>query len=388
MVSIIIWDAEENRVEDTLPDEEQINILHSAAEILPDAPVILEELRKVAQSDITKLYQLGQNHFFVFDATMADGAHYIVRIARFSDPTELSYIRDKVQRECEILKWMDSLASLPVPRPILCEVNSASPPFMITSKCEGIEVIFGFGTLSEDAKIRNLRSFARFAIAMFQAQCPQQIGSIMRFSSNSPRNSRSTKVEIGPAVAYRKTETPSQCFSSAQEYIRWLIACKQNRASSVVNVGPILRRAEAIFVEEDRRQDADQLRCIPCHGDAVSHNILIDDSGEITGVIDWEFHMILPAYLAVDYPSWITYDGLQDPKFFPNTGQFSPFWPTSRQEAASLRQLYDNIVKKLDYQYYLSLKRGEIARLIMQWLITDEDREGEKLESWLDSLSM
>ncbi|KAJ3851327.1 hypothetical protein EV368DRAFT_43371 [Lentinula lateritia] len=331
MVSIIIWDAQENRVEDTLPDEEQINILHSAAEILPGAPVILEELRKVAQSDITKLYQLGQNHFIVFDATMADGAHYIVRIARFSDPTELSYIRDK---------------------------------------------------------IRNLRSFARFAITMFQAQCPQQIGSIMRFSSNSPRNSRSTKVEIGPAVAYRKTETPSQCFSSAQEYIRWLIACKQNRASSVANVGIILRRAEAIFVEEDKHQDADQLRCIPCHGDAVSHNILIDDSGEITGVIDWEFHMILPAYLAVDYPSWITYDGLQDPKFFPNTGQFSPFWPTSRQEAASLRQLYDNIVKKLDHQYYLSLKKGEIARLIMQWLITDKDREGEKLESWLDSLSM
>ncbi|KAJ4475826.1 hypothetical protein C8R41DRAFT_923540 [Lentinula lateritia] len=380
MVSVIFWDVQGNRIEDTLPDEEQVDILHSVTEILPDAPVILGELRKVAQTDISKLHQLGQNHFFVFDATMTDGAHYIVRVARFSEPTELSYLRDKVQRECEILKWMGSLDSLPVPKPILCDATSPSPPFMITNKCEGIQVIYGFGTLSEDAKMRNLRSFARFAIAMFQAKCPQQIGSIMRFSSNSesPRDSGSTKVEIGPVVAYRKTETPSQCFSSAQEYIRWLIACKQNRANSVANVKPILRRAEAIFAQETQRQDEEQLRCIPWHGDAVSHNILIDNSGEITGVIDWEFHMILPAYLAVDYPSWITYDGLQDPNFFPTTGQFSPFWPTSRQEATSLRQMYDEhleIVKKLDHTYYLSLKKGEIARLIMQWLIADEDRE-------------
>ncbi|KAJ3906161.1 hypothetical protein F5879DRAFT_798130 [Lentinula edodes] len=333
MVSIIFWDVLGHRIEDTLPDEEQVDILHSVTEVLPDAPVILRELRKVAQTDILKLHQLGQNHFFVFDATMSDGAHYIVRVARFSDPTELSYLRDKM---------------------------------------------------------RNLRSFARFAIAMFQAKCPQQIGSIMRFSSNSEstRNSESTNVEIGPVVAYRKTETPSQCFSSAQEYIRWLIACKQNRANSVANVKPILRRAEVIFAQETKRQDEEQLRCIPWHGDAVSHNILIDSSGEITGVIDWEFHMILPAYLAVDYPSWITYDGLQDPKFFPTTGQFSPFWPTSRQEATTLRQKYDEIVKKLDHAYYLSLKKGEIARLIMQWLIADEDRECEKLENWLDSLSM
>ncbi|KAJ4487678.1 hypothetical protein J3R30DRAFT_3786936 [Lentinula aciculospora] len=295
---------------------------------------------------------------------MADGAHYIVRIARFSDPTELSYLRNKVWREYEILKWMSSLASLPVPRPILCEANSTSPPFMITSKCEGIEVIYGFGTLSEDAKVK-IRFFLRLlcskhhALSKLEVLCasPPPLPAILE-------------------VLRLKLDQPLPT-----EKLRLL--CNRNRTTSVANIEPILRRMETVFAEEARRQDGTQLRCIPYHSDAVSHNILIDDSGEIAGVIDWECHVILPAYLAVDYPSWITYDGLQDP----NTGQFSPFWAASRQEAASMPQIYSNIVKKLDYDYYLSVKKGESVPLINKRLNTDEDQECEKLGSWLDSQS-
>jgi hypothetical protein len=69
----------------------------------------------------------------------------------------------------------------------------------------------------------------------------------------------------------------------------------------------------------------------------------INSEGLITGVIDWEFHMVKPAVLAATYPSWIRYDGTIDPRFVDRKGQFSSFWTVSPVDAKRLRQEYDAV---------------------------------------------
>ena len=87
--------------------------------------------------------------------------------------------------------------------------------------------------------------------------------------------------------------------------------------------------------------DAAFLRGVPSHEDLSGQNVFINREGLITGIIDWEFHMIKPAVLAAAYPSWIRYDGTADPRFVDRKGQFPSFWMASPVDAEKLRQEYD-----------------------------------------------
>jgi hypothetical protein len=50
---------------------------------------------------------------------------------------------------------------------------------------------------------------------------------------------------------------------------------------------------------------------VPSHEDFGAQNVFINDDGLITGVIDWEFHMVKSAVLAATYPFWIRYDAIR-----------------------------------------------------------------------------
>jgi len=66
-------------------------------------------------------------------------------------------------------------------------------------------------------------------------------------------------------------------------------------------------------------------------------NILVDKSGSITGVVDWEYHVLHPAVLAASYPPWLSYEGCNDPRF---VDPKQTFWLDSPEESKRLRDLY------------------------------------------------
>ena len=104
-----------------------------------------------------------------------------------------------------------------------------------------------------------------------------------------------------------------------------------------------LKRLENLILEFVSGYDAALLRGVPSHQDFSGQNVFINGEGLITGIIDWEFHMVKPAALAAAYPSWIRYDGTADPRFVDRKGQFSSFWMASPVDAKKLRQEYDAV---------------------------------------------
>jgi Ser/Thr protein kinase RdoA (MazF antagonist) len=112
-----------------------------------------------------------------------------------------------------------------------------------------------------------------------------------------------------------------------------------------------LKRLENRILGSVSGYDAAFLRGVPSHEDFIEHNVFINGEGLITGVIDWEFHMVKPAVLAAAYPFWIRYDGTSDPRFVDREGQFSSFWTASPVDAKRLRQEYDAVCVNTFNQY-------------------------------------
>ncbi|KAG6812517.1 hypothetical protein H0H92_002408 [Tricholoma furcatifolium] len=82
------------------------------------------------------------------------------------------------------------------------------------------------------------------------------------------------------------------------------------------------------------------LRGVLSHDDLNEQNILVDEHGQVTGVVDWEYHSITPAFLAANYPPWLSYDGPLDPRF---ADPHSLLWLDSAEQSKSLREYYSEV---------------------------------------------
>ncbi|KAG6812199.1 hypothetical protein H0H92_003935 [Tricholoma furcatifolium] len=87
------------------------------------------------------------------------------------------------------------------------------------------------------------------------------------------------------------------------------------------------------------------LRGVFSHDDLNDQNILVDEYGRVSGIVDWEYHSITPAFLAASYPPWLSYDGRLDPRFAePNW----TVWLDRKEQINSLREYYSE-VRRLNY---------------------------------------
>ncbi|KAF8960962.1 hypothetical protein BDZ97DRAFT_1921655 [Flammula alnicola] len=389
----VLWDADGNEIRDEYPPVDPPDILRNPENAAFNLDTIIGRLKEMGGSDVVALHQLAQNHYFVLDASAKDGGHYIVRIARniiSSSSDRLSFLQDKLRRECEFMRWVSSAKNIPMP---LVHYYDASvvTPYMVTDKCEGCLLIDAFGILPFEAKvISNIRSYARIALDLFRIDAPDGIGSISSFQPTA--DARSGRPILGPYILPSGLHTPSTVFQSIEEYFRWLISVKKTSTDvgttklDLDKAQVTLKRLESLISESVSGYDAELIRGVPSHQDFCGQNVFIDGEGLITSVIDWEFHMVKPAVLAAAYPSWIRYDGTADPRFVDKMDQFSSFWMASPVDAKRLRQAYDAIVKEEDPEYYRALKAGAFCRMAEEWLLSDVVDIGcRRMKAWLDS---
>ena len=83
---------------------------------------------------------------------MKDGRHYIVRIARVTLPSSCGFLKDKLRRECEFMRWVSSATNIPMPQVHYYDA-SIDAPYMVTDKCEGSLLIDAFVILPFEAKV-------------------------------------------------------------------------------------------------------------------------------------------------------------------------------------------------------------------------------------------
>lgn len=93
-------------------------------------------------------------------------------------------------------------------------------------------------------------------------------------------------------------------------------------------------------------------RIVLAHLDSTLSNILTV-RGAITGVIDWEFHGLLPLYLAAQDLPWLQYQGHEDAGRFdpvnPATGLGITIWLERRPDAQQYIDAYDKVSLCLHY---------------------------------------
>lgn len=86
------------------------------------------------------------------------------------------------------------------------------------------------------------------------------------------------------------------------------------------------------------------LRCVLTHADLHGYNILVNDNGDITAVLDWEINRIQPAILGVDYPLWLSTQGVLDPRFSAD----SWWWEESPTERERFCSTFEEVRHSID----------------------------------------
>ncbi|KAF9471906.1 hypothetical protein BDN70DRAFT_520638 [Pholiota conissans] len=128
------------------------------------------------------------------------------------------------------------------------------------------------------------------------------------------------------------------------------------------------------------------LLCVLKHEKLDNYNILANDDGDITAVLEWELHCIVPTILAVDYPQWISSQGHLDPRF----ASAAEWWEESSAERARLCSLFEQLVNDRNSEMYKCLKEGCILREARDWLMNEwqEDPGFDRLGAWVKSLDV
>ncbi|KAJ7654188.1 hypothetical protein B0H17DRAFT_1214510 [Mycena rosella] len=109
--------------------------------------------------------------------------------------------------------------------------------------------------------------------------------------------------------------------------------------------------------------------------------MLHETSGEVIGIVDWEYHGCMPACMSSGYPSWIRpriVESYRDPK-----SKIVSFFNEPRAERNRLSDLYEQTVKELDEEYYHCLVQGTRLRDALAWIEDSySDLAGFAMERW------
>lgn len=184
-----------------------------------------------------------------------------------------------------------------------------------------------------------MEQFARASIQLFRLEVPQKIGSILASHDNSQPH------DMKPP--YHVSFSAPHTFDDIMEYVDYLIDARKSAMTTLGgdngHLDELHGHIRAIYadVKSENPDMSALLRCAFVHADLVNpQNVLVTPEGDISGIIDWEFHLIHPAILAVEYPAWLLYDGIFDPR---SAKVDLTIWLDSPEESARLRVLYKEV---------------------------------------------
>ncbi|KAG6901273.1 hypothetical protein C0995_014325 [Termitomyces sp. Mi166 len=239
-----------------------------------------------------------------------------------------------------------------------------------------------YGLLDTKAKERVLQDYAHFSLEMFRLNVPQKIGTFV------PGISSASSDDVVPAITHSFVFL-LRAFDDIRDYFDFLLEMKKHSVTIGGDDGGHLDelRVHMSALLDDltsRRSVHSLLRCVLAHEDLNDMNILVDERGSITGVIDWEYQLIKPAILAAEYPPWLCSDACLDPRF---ADHVFTLWLESPEESERLRNLYLQIVRARDEEYWEALVQGTKLRSCVRWLTYTYavDKGCIRMKRWMDS---
>ncbi|KIM43812.1 hypothetical protein M413DRAFT_26107 [Hebeloma cylindrosporum] len=313
-------------------------------------------------------------------ASFEDDSKVVARKILPKKGTDLGDGIQKLGIEARLLKWLSESTKLPVPR-IQSPLDIQDRNIVIMDKLPGTMLLNTYGTLNTLAKARPniLTSYALIALELFELDVPQRIGTF-----DPDMVSGSFNVTPMISVHFRATKV----FEDIRQYLDFLFEMK--KASPLIdgddggNLDELKRHTDCILADLSSNANAPTLfRCVLVHRDLNDMNILVDKSGSITGVIDWEYQVLHPAVLAACYPPWLSYDGCSDPRF---VNPIMTLWLDSPKESKRLRDLYLEFVKSRNHKYWEALVLGAQLRSCVEWLLSNACDPGcRRMKKWMEA---
>ncbi|EGN98615.1 hypothetical protein SERLA73DRAFT_73235 [Serpula lacrymans var. lacrymans S7.3] len=328
----------------------------------------------------TKSEMKGKDANMTLEAVLDDfSCVYVEQRHTFSNKSGEAWSLRKFQSQVNAMQWLTIHSTIPVPRLLSVTRSNAEYPhdFLVMDKSSGNTVTRMYGLLSATSKEDLVRSYANIVLELYRLPVPHKIGSI---SPGSTPNA----LEVIPKLGKRSDLGAPRVFETLEQYLKYLFSVKR-RAFTLTKHDAIGEKDDtgSVFSAQSTISELGiHIRKLllsydsPClrrfvlmHDHLDETNILTDDHGRITSILGWGSHSIQPAILAAEYPSWLSYSGVNDPQFAPT----SKWWIEGAEESARLRRLFEEIVKERDPEYHQALTQGSVIRAAVGWLMDIRD---------------
>ncbi|TFY78258.1 hypothetical protein EWM64_g5754 [Hericium alpestre] len=266
--------------------------------------------------------------------------------------------------EVAVMTLLRHTSTIPVPRCLSHSVSDGGNPWILLEKCSGVASECMRSAVSKEAKIRMLHEFADISVQISRVPVPSSapIGSLQSFDTTMG------SVQVGPLYAAGLVGGAGP-FPTYQSYISYLV----KRAEEIMG-GETCKELQVIVALAERlapSEDDRMWRPTLMHGDLDPKNIL-SSNGHIDAILDWEFHAVVPAFLALDYPKWLVNEGITDRRFAPmclDGMTCTRSWVETEEDAAEYRRIFAQSVSALDPDYMRIVEAGSNARRLVDWLL-------------------
>ncbi|KAF4962507.1 hypothetical protein FSARC_9430 [Fusarium sarcochroum] len=258
----------------------------------------------------------------VYSVTIRGQQPLILRVSLPVDP------RYKTLSEVATTRWLSANTTIPVPQVINYDSSRDSTigfEWILMTKLDGTCLSDVWRRLDLSIKSDLVRKFAVFSSRLFQNQF-SDIGNIYPASTSSIGRIVSMPFFWGDRICFEVERGP---FRSSKDWLLARLFLAQRDCNSLLGKYPtgvgldsdaeaeiddatrtltIIKKLhkiiDLVFPNHDNNQNVEE-PTILCHTDLNLSNILVDDTGHLTGVVDWECVSALPLWKACFYPPFL-----------------------------------------------------------------------------------
>ncbi|KAK3066693.1 hypothetical protein LTR53_016853 [Teratosphaeriaceae sp. CCFEE 6253] len=297
----------------------------------PEIEAIRRAVHEVKPSQTVEISFLAQGGFNKLYDVVIDGQTSIFRVSLPVDP------QHKTRSEVATMSWARAHTALPVPEVLAyrdSRENEAAFEWILMTKLPGRVYADVWKSVPFSSKETLVRQLAAYSATLFRKQM-RGVGNIYT-SEGSSTDPHAPEVEQIVSMHFFWADhlslgSVSQGpFACSRDWISARLSLTEHDQTKVKQ--KVQAKEDADSDDEDEVEDAgktlkiiDRLRAqlgtffptqdsdgnpisepsMLFHDDMNNHNILVDDSGALTGVIDWECVSALPLWRACDYPAFL-----------------------------------------------------------------------------------
>ncbi|KAH7245405.1 kinase-like domain-containing protein [Fusarium tricinctum] len=332
----------------------------------------------------------------LFQVTINMHTTYLLRVSLPVDPVH------KTSSEIATLVFVATISEIPIPRPVLFCTHRETPTrleWIMMTKLDGVTLHNVWPRLDPFQKSDAVRQIASFQLSLFQKRF-SRIGNLYKETFPEPHRIVSIPFFQGGRAWTVNNRGP---FSNSRQWIYARLSL-QRRDAWYIMIKYLQQRGNGSLTREDfdralytyqlgRRIYPFIAMFFPGNGDSIeptvlhhddlhANNILANDSGTITGIVDWECVSTLPLWKACFYPKFL----YAPPRHTPEESSYQdPDFLTAQDKL--LRAVFLQEMERLSPDWML-IYRTSVCKRDLSFAVDkigNEDKQPH-IESWLSNL--